>query len=281
MGWEKISKRKVHEIFPELRHLPRRQLLSLLSSLKEGIELNDNYYGRDLLSQYYEHFDRVSCEETFPLADSDKTFTLKYADPGLLVQYVLSQSPTLASVFADKLQGASRGHWKVIVGFDEFQPGDKLDFDRSKAIMCLYFNYLELLEFGDCTWFTPVVIRTAIIDQIEGGWSRIIASILHRMFRGASGLQTAGVAFEHEGRAHLVHGSLAVLISDGDGHRKAVAWRGANSLKPSIIHNNILKKNSDLVSRMTGAVEISCSDHRLLHKTTEAEFNTSVDLVAG
>ena len=39
-------------------------------------------------------------------------------------------------------------------------------------------------------------------------------------------------------------------------------------------------KNSDLVGRLPGYVEITCTDHRLLHKTTLAEFQDSCDLVA-
>jgi hypothetical protein len=36
---------------------------------------------------------------------------------------------------------------------------------------------------------------------------------------------------------------LAVLLSDGDGLRQALSWRGAASLKPCIKHPNVCKKD--------------------------------------
>ena len=69
-------------------------------------------------------------------------------------------------------------------------------------------------------------------------------------------------------------------MSDGDGLRKGLGWKGASGLRASIIHSNMLKKGSDLAWRARGFVEITCCDHRLLHKTTPEEFRNSCDLVA-
>ena len=35
---------------------------------------------------------------------------------------------------------------------------------------------------------------------------------------------------------------LSNLLSDGDGFRSALDWRGGSSLKPCFIHDNVLKK---------------------------------------
>ena len=69
-------------------------------------------------------------------------------------------------------------------------------------------------------------------------------------------------------------------MSDGDGLRKGLGWKGASAIRASIIHSNMLKKGSDLARRAPGFVEVTCCDHRLLHKTTPEEFQHSCDLVA-
>ena len=69
-------------------------------------------------------------------------------------------------------------------------------------------------------------------------------------------------------------------MSDGDGLRKGLGWKGASGIRASIIHSSMLKKGSDLAWRAPGFVEITCCDHRLLHKTTPEEFRNSCDLVA-
>ena len=84
----------------------------------------------------------------------------------------------------------------------------------------------------------------------------------------------------HDGRHYVVFARLRVLMSDGDGLRKGLGWKGASGIRASIIHSNMLKKGSDLAWRAPGFVEITCCDHRLLHKTTPEEFHHSCDLVA-
>ena len=49
------------------------------------------------------------------------------------------------------------------------------------------------------TWFAPVAARVNEITDVVGGWSRVLACILHRMFLGPNGFSTAGCAFTHEG----------------------------------------------------------------------------------
>ena len=84
----------------------------------------------------------------------------------------------------------------------------------------------------------------------------------------------------HDGRHYVVFARLRVLMSDGDGLRKGLGWKGASGIRASIIHSNMLKKGSDLAWRAPRFVEITCCDHRLLHKTTPEEFHHSCDLVA-
>ena len=50
--------------------------------------------------------------------------------------------------------------WHIIVGFDEFAPGNKLKVDNSRKCMNLSFTFREFGQAAWCTevaWLTPVL----------------------------------------------------------------------------------------------------------------------------
>ena len=76
------------------------------------------------------------------------------------------------------------------MAFDEFCPGDKLSFDSSNKIMCLYFSFKELdAASNGSLWLCPLVARTTSIHNVDGRWSHMVARFLHRMFLGPHGFQ--------------------------------------------------------------------------------------------
>jgi hypothetical protein len=281
-----VRKRLLPSQARELQRLTRDEIVSLSALISEHREdFSDRVSPRAWGADFHANFDAISCEDRFPYAGKDGEFVHEYLDPSLLVQLVLSRSPRLARRWVVALQkwpNSIDRPWHCVVGFDEYQPGDKFSFEKAKAVMCLYFNFAEVdVVSQGSTWFCPVTVRMKEIDSTVGGWSRALACILHRMFLGDHGAQTVGIAFsDHNNRDCIVYAKLSHLVSDGDGHRKATGWRGANSLRPSIIHGNILKKDSDLSTRAPGFVEISCTDKALLRRTTAAEFQDSADFVA-
>ena len=251
-------KRSLPQCFRELRTMRRSDLSSLIRRLKDNaasLESFDDSY-RALTEDYHYNFDMVACSDQFAYtAESKKpgSFTLEYADPSLLCQHVLSHCPKLAETWIRSLQShpcTAANPWGIVLGYDEFQPGNKFDFDSTKAVMCLYFNFVEIYDASQgSTWFAPVTVRVSEMNDVVGGWSRMLACILHRMLIGPTGFSTAGCAFTHDGRHHVVFARLRVLMSDGDGLRKGLGWKGASGIRASIIHSNMLKKGSDLAWR--------------------------------
>ena len=275
----------VGEVFPELLHCTRRNLQSLLRRIKDNPDaLTHLHHSSESLSlEYRANFNLVRCSEVYPYSDKPGNFEMHYADPGLLAQLMLTKCEPLAKRWVTALRthpGTSSNPWHVVIGYDEFQPGSKLDFDKAKAVMCLYFNFVEVGASSEgATWLNPVAVRVTEMSSVVGGWSRILACIVHRMFLGPNGFSNVGVTFCCDGRDYIVFAKLGILLSDGEGIQKGIGWKGANGIKASLVHGNILKKNSDLAGRLPGFVEVTCSDHTELHKTTEAEFNLSCDLV--
>ena len=129
--------------------------------------------------------------------------------------------------------------------------------------MCLYFNFVNLGAHAlsqAATWFVPIAVRHEMCVAAEGGWSRMLAMFLRRLFLDATGFATAGLPLMIHGAPVLVFARLGVCISDGDGLRLAYCWKGASSLHPCLRHFNVLKKNSDLAGRVRGYCEITEDD---------------------
>ena len=193
-------KRSLYEIFPELQHMARKELVSFLKRVADNREEMEStyssYWGLD--KDFHANFDLVACSDMFPYADKPGGFNMEYADPGLLVQLVLTKCTKLAQRWVTALRhhkGTPSDPWSCILGFDEFQPGDKLSFDREKAVMCLYFNFAEVDAASQgSTWFCPVSVGSAQADSVVVGWSRLLSCILHRMFLVTNGFSTVCIA---------------------------------------------------------------------------------------
>ena len=71
----------------------------------------------------------------------------------------------------------------------------------------------------------------------------MLSVFLEHLLLGPSGLTSVGLPLLIAGVHRMVFGRLANLLSDGDGHRQALDWKGANGLKPCIKHVNVLKKD--------------------------------------
>ena len=96
---------------------------------------------------------------------------------------------------------------------------------------------------------------------------------------GALGLSTAGVPMILNGQPFLLFAKLKFLIGDGDGLRMAWDWKGANALKPCFRHSNVVSKGSDLASRNSSFVEITCADPTRFQPATSAEISMHVDML--
>ena len=201
--------------------------------------------------------------------------------PSRLLQYVLDLCPELQSIYA-RAANDHRGEWNCVIEFDEFVPGDKLKTHNYRKTMTLCFSFLELgrraLVLPAC-WMMPVIVRSALYMEVEGGWSNFLRIFMHRMFLGPLGLGTAGVPLMLFGAPFLLRATLSNLLSDGDGLRAALNWRGANSLRPCLRHWNVTKRGSAILEHSADLVDVTCADHRLFKKQSDADTSADLALV--
>lgn len=226
----------------------------------------------------------VSRTVTFDTHDGHQ-MQIEMADPNLLLTSLLHDSVDLRRLYKQAWQKrpcSAESPWSLVVGFDEYVPGNKLALQQRRKTMVLSYNYLEVGDDAlsrDSCWLTPLVVRTSVISQTKGGWSAILRHYLKLHLLGDSGASTAGVPIVlDEGEPpRLLFAKLAFVISDGDGLRQALEWKGAAGIKPCFRHYNVFAKGSDLAHRGQGFVEIDCACAASFAKWRQQDLDDMVD----
>ena len=285
---KKTKQRKLSQLMidnPRFANISQEDAAAIATAVRERPDIG-SLHRMSFVRSHRHLFASVAYTEVLPSqADPNLSIDWELADPSRLMQLTMSKCPKLQAVYGRALAKhpcSPDAPWRLIIGFDEFVPGNKLKVDNSKKVMNLSFNFVEVGHTAlaqVATWFVQISVRHQVVTKVRGGWSFMIAKFLERMFLGVGGFATAGVPIEVNGGVALIFASLNILISDGDGLRLAFSWRGASSLKPCLKHGNVVKLGSDLASRARGCVEISCHEPHAFHRTTTTEFYDSTDLV--
>lgn len=238
-------------------------LQSLLSRLGTNVSANS------VKSVNHEVFERYSIKEELVLVDG-QTFEWQYVDPATWLASMVGRSPVLQDMFASAWQrspSSSERPWRLVLGFDEFSPGNKLQVQNRRKCMVLSFSFLELGQEALSSgrgWFTCVVLRSTVIAKIAGGWGCCLRRFLERQLLGPNGLAASGCPMTIGGRDILLFGKVSNLLSDGDGLRQALDWKGASSLKPCFKHFNVYKKAFVCTDRVTTfASSLPANVHRV------------------
>ena len=194
---------------------------------------------------------------------------------------MLDQSPALKRFYFQKLQETAPP-WHVICGFDEFSPGSKINAENRRKHYALYFNFAELggacLSI-DSTWFTPVVLRSKLIESVAGGWSCCLRLFLRQMLLGPQSLSIGGVIVQLGTNVKQLQAKLGSLITDGEGWQKAIEFNGHSSMRPCFAHCNVFRKDSGMEDDALGYVDITCSDYAKLRPWPRAQFRRTIDTV--
>lgn len=256
-------------------------LQDLLSKIRADDELPDKNLRFLTDAAFHSKFDRICHTERMPLKEGGGFFEWNFCEPALLMQEMVAQSPMLQSVYERALQ-QKPFPWNLVVAFDEYIPGNKLSTDNRRKVMVLSFNFLEVgaMLSIESTWFTCVAVRSSEISKVRGGWPSFLKTFLRRQLLGPFGLGTSGVAIQLQGRPQLLKATLSNLLSDGDGLRSALDWKGSSGLKPCFKHWNIFKKGSDLAHRRQGYFEIDCCDVDAFKTSSPKDIAVTVGLLA-
>ena len=149
---------------------------------------------RDISAANSEAFNQVATTIKLPSNDSDDTIDWTLAHPNWLLTKTAEQCPHVAQVLLETMQKhppTKERPWGLIVGFDEFTPGDLMHGHNERKTMVLSYSFVELGRryLSDVRfWLVPVCVRTYVISSVRGGWSCMLRKYLHLHLLGASGI---------------------------------------------------------------------------------------------
>jgi hypothetical protein len=124
-------------------------------------------------------FDSIEVAEGVPL-EKGGTFAWKYADPCGLLMMVVSQAPLLSECFkhaAPRSPPTPDRPWSLVLAWDEFCPGNKLQIDPSRKAMVWSSTFLALGQdaiSSGLAWTTPVLVRTAVLRKVASKWPNLL-----------------------------------------------------------------------------------------------------------
>jgi len=201
---------------------------------------------------------------------SGGTWTWELLDPAKLVELVVRECPPVAAMFKESVRAhppSLASPWSLVIGFDEFAPGNKLKTDNTRKCMNLSFSFLEFGQASlstETAWFTPVCVRSCMFGTVLGGWPHCLRLFIRLLLLGATGFQTAGLALDlGDDEPTLIHCKLTNILTDGDGFRLSYDWRGHASLRPCIQHYNVLRKDVDNLATPLCTFTLSSEHHQI------------------
>lgn len=89
----------------------------------------------------------------------------------------------------------------------------------------------------------------------------------------------AGLAVTLQGRTHVLHAKLDLVVGDGEGHKVAWNWNGAGSLKPCMRHDNCMSKRSEVANHEPGLVDITCHEPSAFRTRRPQTLNAALDIL--
>ena len=171
----------------ELRSLSRHDMLSVLKKLRDdpSILANTKITKTALEKDLHSLFDLASAPtREYKLSEDDGFFRLESLNPALLVQLVTNEASNLAEHYLkthSRTPCSRENPWHLIVGFDEFNPGNATAGTNSKKTMCVYFNFMELgidALSKAASWFCSLVLSCRMESEIAGRWTEVFVIIL-------------------------------------------------------------------------------------------------------
>ena len=256
------------------------RLLSVLQD-EPNLATMSRWQRRAVDSELFDHMVHVI---DVPLEDGT-VFQWEMLHPGRLLSCMVRDCPALQDMIgeaANRREPTESCPWSLVIGFDEFVPGNKLATYNWRKCMVLSFSFLELDHnlTKDDVWMTPVCVRASMMAKAVGGWGRMFRDYLRLQLLGEDGITTAGVPLKVHGVHMMLYARLKHVLSDGDGLRMAFDWKGAGGLKPCFLHWNVFGKLSDLAFRRPEYVDITCTDCSLFLKNTDEDIAVGHEIVA-
>ena len=169
-------------------------------------------------------------------------FDWEYCNPFAYLYYI----STLAVGFGKVMKECVRPgrHIDIIVYIDEVCPGNPLRFEQARKLQSIYWCILQWPEWlisRTALWPTLGVIRSRIVEDLEGGVSNLHAIILNIFFGAAQAHNfSIGVNIRCGGEARLcLKGEYSGTMADEKALKEINDYKGAGGIRFCMSCGNI------------------------------------------
>ena len=170
-----MSKRCREDSIQQLLHRGGISLMGLQSILKTLREQPDagGPTRKTLAAVNHAALKNIVREFYMESLSGDQPVHMTMAEPSKLLAMVVAESPALQDLYAAAWRRSPARPdrpWSLVLGFDEFVPGNKLSCDHARKTMVVSFTFLELgigyLSIGD-TWCTAFIGKESKIAAVD------------------------------------------------------------------------------------------------------------------
>ncbi len=169
---------------------------------------------------------------------------------------------------------------RVVIYADGLEPGNPFRPEKSRHLQCIYWalaDWPQWLLQRTFAWPVFGMIRTAVLETIEGGMSYLMRLVLKVFFADDRRSFSRGVILKHGSSAYEVRAIFGWFLADLEGHRDITRWKGTSGKLMCISCFNVVSKKCTLGD---GDVDARCSDAAKFVRRTSADIHAIVDELA-
>ena len=220
-------------------------------------------------------------EVATPVVMDDGTeSTLYFADPAAFLDTYVRRS----RVMQEALTAALAKHgaptiekpWSMVVGLDEFVPGNQFRPDNARKTMVVSFTFHELGALAiqcDSCWLTTFVVPSRWFKSVEGGWPRCFNIFLRHLEDGPTNMATMGAVLAVAGRTFVLYSKVRRILTDNDGFRMTFGLKGASGLRPCLRCWNCWMKDA----APAGQKDITCHELSRFESTAQDDLDDVIE----
>ena len=188
--------------------------------------------------------------------------------PFAFLWYLTSISSSFAQIMKTAIDGGNP--LRLVIYMDEMNPGNPFRPEKSRTMQCIYWCFVDWPAWmltRTFAWPCLSVIRSTIVESIEGGMSFFVKPILNLFFPEEGHSFARGVQVVYKGTMVLTKSIFAGFLCDLKGHKENTGWLGYNGLVCCLNCEN-LRKNTR--GQHTHVIGLDCSDRsRFVSRTNE------------
>ena len=199
--------------------------------------------------------------------------------PSAFVQRCVQRSAAMRRLFA-RQRSTPATPWHIVLAHDEVTPGAVLRPHNKRKFLSFYMSFLQFGHAAlrsEACWFPIGIIRSSVLDKVDGGVSCALRLMLRAMLLQDGGNFVEGVVLDLDDGPTLFFAQFRVHLGDEAALSRGLSCKGASGMRPCIKCANVLKKGSNITT--PGVVEIDCFDEEKIVANTNAEVWRQFDLL--